>query len=363
MYVKGSRRLLEDPKSILLIQLGDIGDVVLTLPCIKALGENFPEAQIVVAVLEKALDLLEDCPGVSEVIGISKQKRSLLEELGFQKAFWPRLRRHRFDLAFDLRTGTRGGILAFLSGARQRIGFYAHDGKLWRNRIFTHLLNRDYEPTQHVAQYYLNLLQAYDISTDCIRPELTISPEKHDQATMLLQRTGVPLRKIIIIQPFSLWKYKEWAAEKYAHLIDWLQRTYNVAVLVTGSADQKERAEKIIARCPQQVFNLAGQTSIGVLPAVLKKGSLFIGVDSAGLHLAAAVGTPTIAIFGPSSPISWAPLGQRHMVVTKGLPCQPCRRKGCEDSEVSRCMQELTVEEVAVAVARQMDQLTKSSYQ
>ncbi len=344
----------EDMSNILLIQLGDIGDVVLTFPCIRALREHFPEANIIVAVREKARELIEDCPWSTGVISVNKEKRNLRETIAYQKNFFLRLRRFQFDLAIDLRTGTRGAILALLTGARLRIGYYG-DGRGWRNRIFTHLVASEYVPGQYVGDYYLNLLVSCDLTTKNVRPELCVPRPRQQSARALLREHGVPLgQPLIAVQPFSLWQYKEWGADKYVRLINWISSEYKSAVVLTGSPSERARAEVIRKRCGENVYNLAGRTSIGMFSAVLTACQLFIGVDSAGMHISGAVGTPTVTLFGPSSPVSWAPRGRQHLVVQKDFSCVPCRQKGCQGSEISRCLEELTVEEVISAVKTQL---------
>jgi predicted lipopolysaccharide heptosyltransferase III len=351
MLVKGSNILPREIHTILLIQLGDIGDVVLTTPTMRALCDNFPHSNLVVAVREKARGLLDDCPWISEVVYINKQKRPLGRELVYQKAFFSRLRKHRFDLAIDLRTGTRGAILAYLSGAPRRIGRYAVDGKLWRNRLFTHLVRPENEWSQHCAEHGLNILAPFDLGTENRAPELFVSPEKQKSVSAILREENVPVGKpMVAVQPFSLWQYKEWAASHYVKLIDWIITRFSCPVIIIGSADERARADNIVHRCGPGVYNLAGRTSLGELAAILKACDLLIGGDSAGIHVAAAVGTPTICLFGPSSPINWAPRGKEHRVIQKDWSCVPCRQKGCQDSEVSRCLEELTVEEVIPVV-------------
>ena len=346
MLVKGKNLSLDGVKRILLIQLGDIGDVVLTLPSIKALHESFPQANLIVAVREKARELIEDCPWATGVISINEDKRRLAQEIAYQKDFLLRFRKYGFDLAIDMRTGTRGAILSLLSGANRRIAFYADDGKLWRNRVFTHLTLLGYTPGQYVAQYYSSLLHTLNIKTQ-MRPLLEVSPEKRQKAGALFRNEEVPLdRPVIALHPFSLWKYKEWGMDKYIQLINRIGSKYELPVIITGSPDERERAATLEKMCGKLVYNFAGKTSIAMLPAILDACGLFIGIDSAGMHIAGAVGTPTISIFGPSSPASWAPRGKRHTVVYKNLPCVPCRQKGCNNSEVSRCLDELSVEEV-----------------
>ncbi|MFA6282828.1 MAG: glycosyltransferase family 9 protein [Desulfurivibrionaceae bacterium] len=349
--ITGKRTITGTPRSILLVQLGDIGDVVLSTPCVRALRENYPQARIVVAVWDKAAELLEDCPWLDQVVAITKRSRSLWEELRFQSDFFRNLRSLQCDLAIDLRTGTRGAIMTFLSGAPQRIGFYAEDGRLWRNRLFTALLKCDYTPDLHVVDYLLCLLEAFGITTEQRTPELAVAADKQEKIRFLFEREGIFRdKKLVAVQPFSLWQYKEWGRGKYIALIRWLVTEYGAAVLVTGSVAEKNRAEEIVRDCGPGCYNFAGKTSIAMYAALLQQCRLFIGVDSAGLHIAAAVGTPTIGIFGPSSPVSWAPRGGKHLVVQKKMLCVPCRQKGCDNSEKSRCLDELNSEEVMAQI-------------
>lgn len=330
--------------------------MVLSFPCIRALKETFQPANLVVAVRDKAKELIEDCPWTTGVIAIDKNRRSFIQEILYQKQFFLRLRKYHFDLVLDLRTGTRGAILAMLSGARQRVGFYTQDGKVWRNRLFTHLYSPETKPGDYVADRYLSLLIAHNITIDNCEPEIDVPLEKQQSADAIFTKAKIPSdRPVIAIQPFSLWRYKEWGVNSYIQLINRLISEYNVSVIITGSLDEKKRADEILTHCRWNTYNLAGETSLGTLAAVLKASSLFIGADSAGIHIAAAVGTPTVSIFGPSSSADWAPRGIQHSVVHKDLECVPCNQKGCQGKGISRCLDELTVDEVMTAVRSQID--------
>jgi len=356
MLVKGNKKTLPKPDGgILLIQLGDIGDVVLTMPAIKSLRENFPGNDLFVCVREKSRELIEDCPWANGVISVRKTKKSLTDQIGSQKDFFCSLRKHRFELAIDLRTGTRGAILAFLTGAGHRIGRFAEDGRLWRNRLFTHLVRPDNETNQYCADHNFNILMPLELKVDSRLPRLIVPPEKKEKAIALLKQEKVSLdTPVIALHPFSLWKYKELGIDQCVSLIDCIMEKYHFPVIITGAPNERVRVEELIRRCVSKPFNLAGKTSIGELPGVLGACGLFIGVDTAALHIAAAVGLPTVGIFGPSSPISWAPRGKRHRVIAKHLPCVPCREKGCKNTGKSRCLEELTTEEIMEKVDGQM---------
>ena len=345
--LKGNPSLPTSNGPILVIQLGDIGDVVLTLPAIGVLGRTFPNRPLVLCVREHARELMEDCPWVQHVLSVNKQKRSFTDALAYQLQFFRELRKRRCTLAIELRTGTRGAVIARLSGAKTRVARYANDGTLWRNRLFTHLVRPAHEGTQYAARHNLNIMLPFGLSEPDLRPTLSISRRRREKAKDIFAKAGVPDHgPMVAVHPFSLWKYKEWDIAEMARLLDHIQIRYHCNLVVTGAPNERERAVALVGKCRQKPYNLAGETSIGELPAVLQACRLFIGVDTAALHMAAAVGTPTVGIFGPSSWTNWAPRGRDHLMVKKGLACQPCSQKGCEGSEKSRCLEELTAEEV-----------------
>jgi predicted lipopolysaccharide heptosyltransferase III len=351
MLVKGAANLPKKVLSLLLIQLGDIGDVVLSTPTLRTLRECFPESRICVAFREKARGLLEHSPWVDEIIYISTTHRSLFQKIRFQTAFFRDLRKKNIDLAIDLRTGTRGAVLSFLSGAPLRIGRYAEDGELWRNRLFTHLVQPENELSQYCAEHGLNILAPFGLQTDHRSPEISVSLETVKRAAAILDQGKVPSgRPIVAVQPFSLWRYKEWSMLNYTKLINWIGARFSFPVILLGSPDERDRAEQIVKTSGPHVYNLAGKTSLGEFAAILKACRLLIGGDSAGIHIAAAVGTPTVSLFGPSAPESWAPRGQKHLVISKTWPCVPCRNKGCNNTERSRCMEELSFDDVRTGV-------------
>lgn len=341
---------------ILVVQLGDIGDVVLSFPAIRALRHFFPNVEIVVAVRKKAADLVSIHPDITAVIPVEKQKTSFMEAFRRQTDFFSKLRQFRFDMAIDLRTGTRGAILCFLSGAKMRIGFKADDEPFWRNSVFNHLIKLKYTPGQYVADYYSSLLQRFGIPIHDRNPELKLDTDRLFNAKNFLDQKRIPdNRPIVAIQPFSLWGYKEWGVEKYARLIKRIVSVYDAGVLITGGPSESKKADTLLRLIDEPVYSLVGETSLAEYAGILKCCDLFIGGDSAGIHIAAAVGTPTVSIFGPSAPSSWAPRGKKHRVVFKNYPCVPCRRKGCQDTEKSRCLEELTVDEVFAPVVEQLD--------
>ncbi len=340
-----------NPQSFLLIQLGDIGDVVLTLPSVQALRTAYPESRIVVCVREKARDIMTDCPWADDVVVVTKNpngnEKALWKTLDRHRKWFTDLRRRHFDVAVDFRTGTRGAIIAFLSGARHRIGRFAEDGGLWRNRLFHTLVDPPGERNQYAVQHNLNILKPLGIDGSPPQLILPLPEYRLMQAGRLLQNIGLSSGSpFVVFHPFSLWAYKEWTIAAGARLIDAITEKTGLSVVITGAPEERERAERLVRTCSSRPLNLAGKTTVGELGGVLKLAACFIGVDTAALHIAAAVDTPTIGLFGPSAAVSWAPRGTHHRVVTADLPCIPCRNKGCDNSEYSRCMQMLSTESV-----------------
>lgn len=345
---KGDEQLNGQIKRILLIQLGDIGDLVLSIPTIRSLKENYPSAHLTVAARDKSSDLVNLCQWSDGVLEIKKEKLKFGDWALKQYRFFRDLRSRRFDMIIDMRTGTRGGILAFLSGARIRIGFTALEDT-WRNYLFTHLVYPPMDmPMLHMAHYHLLLLDRYGLDVNTQWPRLRIEEQHDREISDLLIRENVPLTMpLIAIQPFSLWRYKEWPPGKFRQLVQWILSEFNVAVLICGTLPEHSRVERMIAGTPaDRVFNMAGQTTISQYAALLARCRLLIGCDSAGVHIAAAVETSTATIYGPTSPKSWAPREHGHVVISSEMDCAPCRQKGCRGSGLSQCLEDLSVEEV-----------------
>lgn len=354
----GSQSLSLPLGPTLLIQLGDIGDVVLTMPALQVLRRRLSDQALVVCVREHARELAEDCQWIDGVISVDKTRRRPRDELAYQARFLMNLRKFRFRTAIDLRTGSRGAIAAFLSGAPCRIGRFANGAPFWRNRIFTHLVRPENELFQYAAEHNLNILAPFGLGWKDPVLSLAIREPRKKQAEAILREAGIPANKpIAAVHPFSLWGYKEWRIEAWACLIHWLSIKKGYSVVITGSLSEQSRAQTLTKGLNGGAFNLAGKTTIGQLPAVLERCSFLIGVDTAALHIAAAVGLPTIGIFGPTSPVSWAPRGTRHCVVTKEMMCQPCREKGCGGTEKSRCLDELKAEEVICQVEAHLERI------
>ncbi|WP_319408670.1 glycosyltransferase family 9 protein [uncultured Desulfosarcina sp.] len=348
----------EKIRCILLIQLGDIGDVVVSLPCVRALKENFPGARVVVAIRAKAREIMDICPWADDVVSIEQPRLRFAAAARYQFAFFREFRAFHADLVFDLRAGTRGAILARLSGAPLRIGFYSTKETFWRDLAFTHLKPFMPDPNRHQSLYYQSLLMQCGIPVRHRHPEIALTDNQIEQAGHFLSRQGVdPESRLIAVHPFALWRYKEWPLEKTTELVRRLTAGSRRTALILGSSAEHARAQTIIEHCDGHAVNLAGKTTLDLLAAILRHCLLLIGMDSAVGHIGAAVSTPCVTIFGPGKPGVWAPLGNANRIVHQPMPCIHCGQKGCDGSGRARCLEMLSVDAVHAAVLARIAQI------
>lgn len=356
---------MEGFRNILLIQLGDIGDVVVTTPAIRAVKETYPEARISILVRKPFGNLLSADPYIHEVVEFAKVSGSALNVLREYASFVRRLRRARYDLVIDLRTGDRGAILSFLTGGRERVGRNSDRKQFWHKLMFTKTVNSFSgapQPVHPGADQSLRVLRSIGIDTKDSSPKLYVAPHDRERAALLLAECGLAAGgRWVTINPCSRWKYKEWGYEKWGKVIDHLWQNHRLPAVLIGSPEEVGAAGEIVAGRSGRAFNLAGKTTLGELAALLQMSCLHLGVDSAAPHIAAAVGTPTVTIFGPGNWRSWTTVDFQHRVITAGMPCVPCNHKGCDDTEKSRCIDELGVDAVMKPAEEVLERIGKAA--
>ncbi|MDO9528150.1 MAG: glycosyltransferase family 9 protein [Syntrophales bacterium] len=360
MIVKGGT--FDRPiNNILIIQLGDIGDVVWATPTFRAVKETYPQANVSVLVREGFGSLLEADPHLHRIFEVKHYKGNLLNRTKKQINFIRDLRKACFDLVFDLRSDDRGAFMAFFSGAPIRGSMFYPDIP-WRNHFFSHLVtpSSSNKRVYGAAEQSIRIIREFGIDTDNTTPCLTIPKIIMERVHRLLEKERLMDSGWITLNPFSRWQYKEWGYEKWAQIIDWLWQEYRIAAVIVGSPEERNRSIDIVKKCRQMVFNFTGKTTLSELAGLLSLSYLNVGVDSAAPHIAAAVGTPTITIYGPSEWLVWAPIGETHSVVTPDCDCAPCHQKGCDGSGTSKCIEELTVNSVKGAIQGFLDKCGQS---
>ncbi|MGA2781571.1 MAG: glycosyltransferase family 9 protein [Smithella sp.] len=353
MFISAQHKINIPVRKILVIQLGDIGDVVWAIPAFWSLKAAFPQAGLSVLVRNPNGDLLLDDPHVDKIFQVDQQ--SVFRGLQLLK----NLRREKFDLLFDLRADDRGAFISFVSGARMRAALYYH-GLFWRNRAFTHLV--DPPPVKEkilgAAEQSLKIIRAFAIKETISTPQIFVFEKLKGKISALLTEEKVETKHgWISINPFSRWPYKEWDMDKWRQIALFIGQKYKMPTIITGSAAEKKRADALVATSLFPIYNMAGKTTLREVAALLQMSRLHIGVDSAAPHIAAAVGTPTITIYGPSDWRDWAPPGDKNKVVLPDMDCSPCYKKGCDGNGRSKCLDNLSVSKVQDSIETMLNNL------
>jgi predicted lipopolysaccharide heptosyltransferase III len=355
---KFTYKLTEGIHNILLIQLGDIGDIVWTTPSIRAVKNSIPDSKISVMVKEGFGGLLEADPFIERIFEVKRYRGNLFNQAAKQLSFLKDIRTQHFDLVVDLRLGDRGAFMSLTTGARLRVTMHHPESvPFWRKYFFTHgVVPGPNVHTRGAVDQSLRILRKIGIDTEDIIPRLWISDSVKNRVQEILTAEKVDnLKPWITINPFSRWQYKEWDDHKWIEIINWLWRDFAIPVIIIGSTDERSKAEALLQKCEARVFNLAGLTILAELVGVLSQSLLHIGVDSAASHIAAATGTPTVTIYGPSSWKDWSPPGQDHRVILPHMDCVPCHQKGCDNKGWSRCLDELTVDQAKSVIQEAVD--------
>ena len=337
-------------RNILVIKLRYIGDVLLATPVLRALRERFPEARVAVAVNRGTEDILRGNPDLNEVLvvergGPAEQWRFLRE-----------IRRRRFDCVIDLTDGDRSAILARFSGAPVRIGL--NEEHRWRGLLYTAVARPGPEMT-HRLERDLEAVRPLGIQPKAWPLTLNTSPEDDEAAARLLnEATGGQVsrvKRLVMLQPGARYWFKAWPPERFAELAGRLAGKHGCTILIGGDAKERELAEAIRGAAGKAAVSLAGRLTLLQYAAVLKRCALFVGNDNGPMHMAAALGVPVVALFGPSNPSEWGPRGSRTEVIYKGLDCRRCFHPTCTRGEDS-CMRQITVDEVFAAAGRLLAQ-------
>jgi heptosyltransferase-3 len=352
---------LENVRRILLIRLRNIGDVLLMVPAVRAFREAFPQAHIAALVNGGTEEMLTGNPLLNEILVFDRRWKDLPlgQRLIREGDFLRRVRRRRFDLTVNFTEGDRGAFLCWLSGAKYKVGPDQKDkGNWWKKRIFNHLVPNP-GGRFHMVEQMLAFPRSLGLSVRNKQVEILYSSADRERMEQLLAEEGVrPGDRLVHIHPTSRWLFKCWRDEGMARVIDELEKSGKVRIVLTSGKEEKELQKilRIIASCRTKPINLAGRTTLKQLAALSRRCQLFIGVDTAPMHIAAAVGTPVIALFGPSGEFNWGPWGNGHVVIKKDWDCRPCGRDGCQGTKRSRCLEEITEEEVLEKAFHCLDQ-------
>jgi len=360
--------------NILIVKLSATGDVIHTLPALAALRRLYPDAEITWVVEEAAADLLAGHPDLNQVI-VSRRKTWLNElregrivkPLREIRAFLRELRSRRYDLVIDFHGLLKSAVIVALSGGKRKLGYDSlqeGSGLFYSEKIpedlGKHAVDRYLDFTRHLAA------GREDGSASLVAPpEFTIAIGEKEQrhVAALLDEHGDSLmgekkvcdaetgeerkreNRFVAVSPVAFWETKLWEDGKFAELCDRIHQELGFGVILTGS--EAGPLDRIRSQMKTGSVNFGGRTSLRELACLFRQAALVVTTDSGPMHLAAAVGTPVVALFGPTDPARTGPYGPGHRVIRRDLPCMPCFRKRCE---APRCMTEISVDEVFTAM-------------
>ncbi|OGW31398.1 MAG: hypothetical protein A2X54_03060 [Nitrospirae bacterium GWF2_44_13] len=391
-------------KKILVIKLRHIGDVLLSVPVFRALRENFPEAHIAALVNSGTEEALDSSPFINEIIVFDRgiKKMNLLQKYTKEISVLRMIRRKGFDMAVDLTGGDRAAITSFVSGAAYRLAHDTRGGFGGKKYLYTHLAARN--DNQHTVLQNLDIVRQFGIKSDNLSVDISIPESARIFAKNIVSHNRTDsVAPVVHVHPTSRWLFKCWRDEYMAEVINWMTGK-GITVIVTSAPDKREmeKAKRILSlvygggtlgdsprftgEAPVidgagsesglslrlGVVDLCGKTNIKQLAAISEVSDLFFGVDSAPMHIAAAVGTPVVALFGPSGAFHWGPWDNEssklsikslefktpypeksgiqtfgiHTVIQQDWKCIPCGKDGCDGTKISRCLEEIKTEEV-----------------
>lgn len=341
----------------LIIKLRHHGDVLLSAPAFAALKHAAPQCEIDALIYDETAEMLSGHPDIAQIhtIGRNWKQLSALTRIQQEWRLFTHLRARRYDLIIHLTDSWRGFWLT--RGLRPKFSVTSFSplrppGKLWAS-TFSHLAPAPPFGNRHTVENHLDALRVLGIQPPAAVRKLEFHPgaAAQDSVREMLAPHGVLAGRMIHIHPASRWMFKAWTVDGYAEVISSLAERGFQPVMTTGPAPRETAlAAEIISRCRIPPIDLSGRLTLKQLGAVIAEARLSICVDSVPMHLAAALGTPVVALFGPSNEHEWGPWQVPQRVLVSDHACRPCRLDGCGGGKVSECLTTLPPAEILAAV-------------
>ena len=351
-------------QKILFIRLGAIGDVIRTLPALNAFRTASKDCYIAWVVEEQSESILKGHPQIDEVILFKRIKwqNGLIKPATFFKTlneiffFLKELKGKKFDIVLDFHGILKSGIIGFLTGAKKRFGFTRRFSKEL-NFLFNN--NRVALPDHRINRVEKNMFlvdmlsKGLKLGINRSRAVFPVFDEDKKKIDIFFKNSiNINHKPFLALHPGSSIKtgYKRWSTEKYAKLADRIIKQYNASIILTWGPDEHETVLKIAGSMEQKPVIACRTQNLRQLAELIKRCSMYIGGDTAPMHIASLSGLPVIAIFGPTDPVINAPYGNKmNIIIRKNLVCSPCRNRKCNSVE---CMKQISVDEVYQAVER-----------
>lgn len=346
---------LGEVRRALVIKLRHHGDVLLTSPVFSVLKAHAPHVEVDALVYADTSEMLSLHPAINTLFTIDRQWKNL-GPIGQARSEWrllQALRARHYDLVVHLTEHPRGAWLARLSGARWAVAPQTGGRGRWWRRAFTHFYAFPRGGKRHAVELNLDALRRIGIYPvpDERRLSLVAGTAAEARVAELLAANGVRAGRYVHLHPASRWSFKCWPSARMAELVDALAADGR-QIVISGApgGDEQAMVEAILAASKSRPLNLCGQLSLKELAALTAQAALFVGVDSAPMHIAAAVGTPVVALFGPSGEKDWGPWQvPARVVASERHPCRPCGLDGCGGNKVSDCLEQLETDRVLAA--------------
>jgi len=334
-----------DVRKVLLVRLRSIGDTVLATPSLFALKRFLPNVKIDILVEDWVAPLLDNHPHVDNVV--------VLERGGFMtRARVAReLRAANYDVVYNLHGGTTATFLTRATGARHRVGFKTYQyAQLHNHQAPSPLLLWEQQKTHSVEQQLALLGWTGVPVTDRPRTQLGISEQAAETVNKLLGKAGLSEQKIALIHPAAAFATKQWAVESFARVAEFVAER-GFAPVAIAAPNEKALLEKLCSEASVKITTF--DLSLPEVTALAARSQLFVGNDSGIAHIASAVGTPAVVIFGSSNIAHWRPWNSAPAeVVFEEMPCQPCHGYFCEKFEQPECILRVPVTRVIAAIER-----------
>ena len=334
----------QDIKEILIIRTAYVGDIIMTLPVLKPLKEKFPQARISFIVSEEGAELLQGNPHIDRIFRFNPfwfYKTSIKAYL----LFLLKIRKERFDLVIEARGDIRDLLfIVFPVKSKFKLSYGFGGGRYFLSHVVP------FTGIKHRIEYHLDLVRYLGCNTEDIEWDVYLTKEEEKGIIGIMQKYKIE-KPFLSVHPGARVPLKMWMIERYAELYDTIMREYRLPLVVLGSGEEKAIVDKIIAKMKNRPINLVGMISLREVAGILKESALFICNDSAPMHIAAAMGTPTVAVFGPSKSIETGPYKNKSRIVEKDFPCRfTCDENVCKHTVFHGCMKAITPDDVYSAV-------------
>lgn len=386
-HLSGRRRKerelnLLDCKRILVVRLDAVGDFVLSTSFLRELRGNYPEAFISLVVQSAVYDLAKSCPYVDEVLIFPPYKKLLRRHLGLIYVFVRNLLfarkyllKKKFDLAINVCWDvdfSGASYMAYLSGAPWRLGYsekvYPRKQRLnpGFDRFYSHVLNNS--SIKHEVQLNLDLIRFLGGKVRRDHLELWLNEEEKRFARKIYVDNRLLSENLLIGLGLTggKTKLKQWSLDNYIRLINKVVNKKQIAAMLLGKKNEFDSADQFEKNVKAPVINMAGRTTLSQAASLIELSDLYIGNDDALAHIAVAVGTPAVVIFGPSCPHRYAPWGGQKAVVWLGLPCSQCFKREhwhrCLSCIYDRpkCLESVKIDQVEREIERILGGLEKN---